>query len=63
MKVSQVWKAVVAGAAAGVAVAATAVQDGQVTAGEAVTIVLAVLGAYGATWKVPNRASQGKDQA
>lgn len=55
MKISKVWKAVVAGAAAGTAAAATAVQDGKVTAAEAVTIVLAVLGAYGVTWRVPNR--------
>ena len=55
MKVSKMWKAVVSGAAAGVAAAATAVQDGQVTAAEGVTIVLAVLGALGITWRVPNR--------
>lgn len=56
MKISKMWKAVVGGAAAGTAAAATAVQDGKVTPAEAVTIVLAVLGAYGITWRVPNRA-------
>lgn len=55
MKISRVWKAVVSGAAAGTAAAATAVQDGQVTIAEAVTIVLAIVGAYGVTWRVPNR--------
>ncbi|MHB9862197.1 hypothetical protein [Streptomyces sp. YIM S03343] len=57
MKISKVWKAVVGGLAAGTAAAATAVQDGTLTAGEGVTIVLAVLGAYGVTWAVPNRPS------
>ncbi|MGW1801526.1 hypothetical protein ACWCQN_37825 [Streptomyces sp. NPDC001984] len=61
MKISKVCKAIVAGAAAGTAAAATAVQDGQLTAAEGVTIVLAILGAYAATWKVPNR--EPKDQA
>lgn len=55
MKISKMWKAVVSGVAAGSAAAATAVQDGTVTAAEAVTIVLSVLGAYGVTWTVPNR--------
>jgi hypothetical protein len=55
MKISKTWKAVVGGLAAGAAAAATAVQDGTVTAAEGVTIVLAVLGAYGVTWAVPNR--------
>lgn len=55
MKVSRMWKAVVAAAAAGSASAATAVQDGTVTVAEAVTIVVAVLGSLGVTWLVPNR--------
>ncbi|MER6064820.1 hypothetical protein ABT167_27335 [Streptomyces sp. NPDC001792] len=55
MKVSKMWKAIVSGAAAGAAAAATAVQDGQVTTVEGVTIALAVLGALGVTWAVPNR--------
>jgi hypothetical protein len=55
MKISKMWKAVVGGLAAGAAAAATAVQDGKVTAAEGVTIVLAVLGACGVTWAVPNR--------
>ncbi|MFF9310067.1 hypothetical protein ACF1BS_04065 [Streptomyces sp. NPDC014748] len=55
MRISKAWKAVVGGAAAGAAAAATAVQDGQITLAEVITIVLAVLGAGGATWAVPNR--------
>ncbi|MFC8515469.1 hypothetical protein [Streptomyces sp. NPDC057257] len=55
MKISKTWKAVVGGVAAGAAAAATAVQDGTVTAAEGVTILLAVLGAYGVTWAVPNK--------
>jgi hypothetical protein len=31
------------------------VQDGTVSAAEGVTIVLAILGAYGVTWVTPNR--------
>lgn len=58
LKISKMWKAIVSGAAAGCAAAATAVQDGQVTAAEVVTIVLAVLGALGITWAVPNRQPQ-----
>jgi hypothetical protein len=55
MKISKAWKAVAGGLAAGAAAAATAVQDGTVTAAEGITIALAVLGAYGVTWAVPNR--------
>ncbi|MFI1767535.1 hypothetical protein ACH41H_36560 [Streptomyces sp. NPDC020800] len=55
MKVSRYWKAVVAAVAAGAGAAATALQDGTVTAAEGVTIVLAVLGGLGFTWAVPNR--------
>lgn len=55
MKISKMWKAVVSGVAAGAAAAATAVQDGTVTTAEDITIVLAVLGALGITWAVPNR--------
>ncbi|MEU4169426.1 hypothetical protein AB0F46_21445 [Streptomyces sp. NPDC026665] len=55
MRISKMWKAVVAGGSAGAAAAATAVQDGIVTGAEGLTIVLAVLGALGLTWVVPNR--------
>jgi hypothetical protein len=63
LKISTMWKAVVGALAAGIAAAATAVQDGTVTAGEGVTIALAVLGALGITWAVPNKTTAGKDQA
>ncbi|MCI4143067.1 hypothetical protein [Streptomyces sp. MMS20-AI2-20] len=55
MKISRIAKAIVSGIAAGSAAAVTAVQDGTVTTGEGVTIALAVLGAWGITWAVPNK--------
>jgi hypothetical protein len=63
MQISTMWKAVVGGLAAGAAAAATAVQDGTVTAGDGVTIALAALGALGITWAVPNKAAAGQEQA
>ncbi|UQA38060.1 hypothetical protein KRR37_14580 [Streptomyces sp. HNA39] len=58
MKISSFAKAIVAGLAAGATAAVTAVQDQVVTSGETVTIVLAVLGALGITYAVPNRPTQ-----
>lgn len=55
MKISKTWKAVAGGLSAGAAATVTAMQDGTVTAAEGLTIVLAVLGAYGVTWFVPNK--------
>lgn len=55
MKISSIAKSIVAGVAAGATAAVTAVQDGTLTTGEGVTIVLAVLGAWGITYAVPNR--------
>ncbi|MEV7867495.1 hypothetical protein AB0P17_15640 [Streptomyces sp. NPDC088124] len=55
MRISSAAKALVASLAAGATAAATAVQDGMFTTGEAVTTVLAVLGALGITYAVPNR--------
>ncbi|MET7412530.1 hypothetical protein [Streptomyces rubiginosohelvolus] len=55
IRVSSAAKAFVAGIAAGAGVAATAVQDGIFTTGETVTTVLAILGALGVTYVVPNR--------
>ncbi|MEU5111723.1 hypothetical protein AB0G64_09505 [Streptomyces longwoodensis] len=55
MKISRYWKAVAAGAAAGTAALSTALQDGTITTGETITVVLAVLGGLGLTWAVPNR--------
>ncbi|CBG73152.1 putative membrane protein [Streptomyces scabiei 87.22] len=55
MRISEFAKAVVAALAAGAAAAGTAVQDGVVTSGEGIGVVLAVLGALGITYWVPNR--------
>ncbi|MFJ6566213.1 hypothetical protein ACIQNU_02245 [Streptomyces sp. NPDC091292] len=55
MKISSITKSIVAGLAAGATAAVTAVQDGVLDTGEGVTIVLAVLGAWGITYAVPNR--------
>lgn len=55
MKISSIAKSIVAGVAAGATAAVTAAQDGTLTTGEGVTIVLAVLGAWGITYAVPNR--------
>lgn len=54
MKVGKIAKALTAALAAGSAAAVTAVQDGVLTTGEGVTLVLAVLGALGVVWSVPN---------
>ncbi|MGW0372564.1 hypothetical protein ACWDZW_27480 [Streptomyces coeruleorubidus] len=58
MKISRIAKSIVAGIAAGSGAAVTAAQDSVVTTGESVTIALAVLGAWGITWAVPNRPTQ-----
>lgn len=55
MRVASIAKSITAGVAAGSAAAATAVQDNVLTTGEGVTIALAVLGAWGATYWVPNK--------
>jgi hypothetical protein len=55
MKISSIAKSIVSGLAAGATAAVTAVQDGTLTTGEGVTIVLAILGAWGITYAVPNR--------
>lgn len=55
MKISSTAKSLVAGVAAGSAAAAAAVQDGALVTGEVMTIVLAVLGAWGITYAVPNK--------
>jgi hypothetical protein len=55
MKISASAKSILSGVAAGATAAVTAVQDSQLTTGEGVTIVLAILGAWGITYAVPNR--------
>ncbi|MFE9684196.1 hypothetical protein [Streptomyces sp. NPDC006285] len=57
MRISSTAKSLVAGVAAGATAAVTAVQDSQLTTGEGVTIVLAVLGAWGIVYAVPNKPS------
>ncbi|MER6955019.1 hypothetical protein [Streptomyces sp. NPDC000618] len=57
MKISSIAKSIVAGVAAGATAAVTAVQDGALSTGEGVTIVLAVLGTWGITYAVPNKPS------
>jgi hypothetical protein len=57
MRIGHIAKAIVAGLSAGAAAAAAAVQDGTLTPAEDITIVLALLGAWGITWAVPNRQS------
>lgn len=57
MRIASIAKSLIAGLAAGSAAAVTAVQDNLVTTGEGVTIVLAVLGAWGITYAVPNKPS------
>ncbi|MET7391376.1 hypothetical protein ACFYPT_40555 [Streptomyces sp. NPDC005529] len=59
MRIASIAKPLVAGLAAGASVAVTAVQDNVLTTGEGVTIVLAVLGARGITYAVPNRRTPG----
>ncbi|MFD5573969.1 hypothetical protein [Streptomyces cadmiisoli] len=59
MRISSIAKSLVAGVAAGATAAVTAVQDQVLTTGEGVTIVLAVLGAWGITYAVPNRKTDG----
>lgn len=58
MKISAIAKAIVSGVAAGSAAAVTAVQDNVLSTGEGVTIALAVLGAWGITYAVPNRQAR-----
>ncbi|MDV7220623.1 hypothetical protein [Streptomyces prunicolor] len=55
MKISSIAKSIVAGLAAGATAAVTAIQDGTLSPGEGVTIVLAVLGAWGIVYAVPNK--------
>ncbi|MFF0139651.1 hypothetical protein ACFYRN_24760 [Streptomyces sp. NPDC005227] len=55
MKLPRYAKAIVAAVVAGSGSLATALNDGTVTTAEGVTALLAVLGALGITWAVPNR--------
>lgn len=54
-------KAIVSAIAAGLAALGTALNDSTVTPGEGVTILLAVLGAGGITWAVPNKPAPTRE--
>lgn len=60
MKISSFAKSIVSGVAAGTTAAVTAVQDSVLTTGEGVTIALAVLGAWGIVYAVPNAKAGGQ---
>ncbi|MFF4347523.1 hypothetical protein [Streptomyces sp. NPDC001530] len=55
MRISKMWKAVVAGVVAGAGSVSTALADDTITAAEGWAAGLAVLAALGFTWAVPNR--------
>lgn len=55
LKLSGMMKAVVAAAAAAAGTLAAATADGSLSTGDIVTVVLAVLGALGVTYAVPNK--------
>lgn len=57
MKISKYWKAIVAALAAGAGTLSTAVLDDTVTAAEGWAALIAVLGALGFTWAVPNKTA------
>lgn len=57
MRVSPYWKAIVAALAAGVGTISTALTDDVVTAAEGWAALIAVLGALGFTWAVPNKTT------
>ncbi|MGV9535026.1 hypothetical protein ACWEU6_21900 [Streptosporangium sandarakinum] len=62
MKIGSMAKSVVGGVAAGAAALVTAVDDGVIVPGEWVTIALAVLGALGIVYVVPNAAASDPPQ-
>ncbi|AVH58972.1 MULTISPECIES: hypothetical protein [Streptomyces] len=57
MKISKMWKAVVAAVVAGASTLSTALADDTITAAEGWAAGLAILAALGFTWAVPNRQS------
>lgn len=65
MRITRYAKAVVAALAAGAGTLSVAVTDDVVTAAEGWAALIAVLGALGFTWAVPNKqsAAAGKDEA
>lgn len=64
MRITRYAKAVVAALAAGAGTLSVAVTDDVVTAAEGWAALIAVLGALGFTWAVPNKpATTGKEEA
>lgn len=61
-KLETVAKAGVGGVAGVVTAVTYAMQDGEITSGEWVGIVLALLGSAAAVWVVPNKDPQGVAQ-
>jgi peptidoglycan/LPS O-acetylase OafA/YrhL len=61
MKISHYWKAVVAAVVAGASALSTALTDDTVTAAEGWAALIAVLGALGFTWAVPNKQAGPKE--
>jgi hypothetical protein len=62
MRVAKYWKAIVAAVVAGVGAISTALADDTITAAEGWATLIAVLGALGFTWAVPNKpAPTGED--
>jgi hypothetical protein len=61
MKISKYWKAVVSGLAAGAGSLGAALTDDVVTAAEGWAALIAVLGALGFTWAVPNKQAGPKE--
>jgi hypothetical protein len=57
VKISRYWKAIVAALAAGAGALSAALTDDVVTAAEGWAALIAVLGALGFTWAVPNKTT------
>jgi hypothetical protein len=55
LKLSAMSKALMAASAAAAGTLAVALNDGNLTSGDTVTVILAVLGALGMTYAVPNK--------
>lgn len=62
MKIGSYAKAIVAALAAGTAALVQAMADGVIVQGEWVTVALAVLGALGITYAVPNAKQSDRQQ-
>ncbi|WP_328436861.1 hypothetical protein OHA71_06330 [Streptomyces sp. NBC_00444] len=62
MKISGFVKSILSGISAGSAAAIAAAQDNVISTGEGVTITLAVIGAWGIVYAVPNKSAKGPQQ-